>query len=305
MQARARPRRRVPRVPRRQRLRRGVGDAAPLPREPAQLDLGGLAATSSASTSCARWSSSPASVESFFAEVADGAARRAPPRPPSPPTLRDELPGDIADDRDPRPPRRRAHGPRPPGLAAGPLRRRGRRRRLLRHAASTATGAAPSAPCRPALDYARIIERHRAGRLSGRDGCLAGGRCRTGSCLREGSRSSGPSEGTRPSRRRPWQAVAASEMAGSGGRRSEGSGDRRSAGAGDRAGDADAGRRGRQRRHARRGRGLRRLLMRPSHAAPSVNGDLGLCEHETRSHAARQAATGARLEPGGRAVSTG
>ena len=30
------------RVPRRQRLRRGVGPAAPLPREPAQLDLGGL-----------------------------------------------------------------------------------------------------------------------------------------------------------------------------------------------------------------------------------------------------------------------
>ena len=41
--ASARPRTRSrPRVPRRQRLRRGVGDAAPLPREPAQLDLGGL-----------------------------------------------------------------------------------------------------------------------------------------------------------------------------------------------------------------------------------------------------------------------
>ena len=34
-------RRRGPRVPRRQRLRRGVGPAAPLPGEPAELDLGG------------------------------------------------------------------------------------------------------------------------------------------------------------------------------------------------------------------------------------------------------------------------
>ena len=42
VQARALPRGRVPRVPRRQRLRRGVGDAAALPREPAGLDLGGL-----------------------------------------------------------------------------------------------------------------------------------------------------------------------------------------------------------------------------------------------------------------------
>ena len=38
----AEPRGRVPRVPRRQRLRRGVGDAAPLPRGAAGLDLGGL-----------------------------------------------------------------------------------------------------------------------------------------------------------------------------------------------------------------------------------------------------------------------
>ena len=36
------PRRRGARVPRRQRLCRGVGDAAPLPRGPAELDLGGL-----------------------------------------------------------------------------------------------------------------------------------------------------------------------------------------------------------------------------------------------------------------------
>ncbi len=42
LQARALARGRVPGVPRRQRLRRGVGHAAPLPRGPAGLDLGGL-----------------------------------------------------------------------------------------------------------------------------------------------------------------------------------------------------------------------------------------------------------------------
>ena len=42
LQARPDARRRVARVPRRQRLRRGVGHAPPLPREPPQLDLGGL-----------------------------------------------------------------------------------------------------------------------------------------------------------------------------------------------------------------------------------------------------------------------
>ena len=74
---------------------------------------------------------SPASLEAFFAEVGEGAAaeprlaayarrpaRRAPRR--------------RRDDRDPRPPPGRADGARPAGLAAGPLRRRGGRRRLLR-----------------------------------------------------------------------------------------------------------------------------------------------------------------------------
>ena len=42
LQADAAARRRGARVPRRQRLRRGVAAAAPLPREPAQLDLGGI-----------------------------------------------------------------------------------------------------------------------------------------------------------------------------------------------------------------------------------------------------------------------
>ena len=74
---------------------------------------------------------SPASVDAFFAEVLEGAGRGAAARrlrhlPPR----RD--PRRPRDDRVPRPPHRRADGARPPGLAAGPLRRRGRRRRLLR-----------------------------------------------------------------------------------------------------------------------------------------------------------------------------
>ncbi len=46
-------------VPGRQRLRRGVGDAAAVPRVAAELDLGGLRATSTRSTCCARCRASP------------------------------------------------------------------------------------------------------------------------------------------------------------------------------------------------------------------------------------------------------
>ena len=87
-------RRRGARVPRRQRLRRGVGDAPPLPREPARTRSGRARATSSASTSCGRWSrarprSRPSSPRSRRAPSP------SPASPPSPPQLRDELPGDL------------------------------------------------------------------------------------------------------------------------------------------------------------------------------------------------------------------
>ena len=52
-------RRRGARVPRRQRLRRGVRHAAALPRRAARLDLGGLGQRACASTCCARWRASP------------------------------------------------------------------------------------------------------------------------------------------------------------------------------------------------------------------------------------------------------
>ena len=57
------------RVPRRQRLRRGVGPAAPLPREPAATRSGRARATCIASTCCARSRASPRAVEAFLAEV--------------------------------------------------------------------------------------------------------------------------------------------------------------------------------------------------------------------------------------------
>ena len=64
----------------------------------------------------------PGSVEAFFAEVLEGAG--AEPRLDAyVSSLRDEIPGDIETIQTPRPPHSRAHGPRPPGLPPGPLRR--------------------------------------------------------------------------------------------------------------------------------------------------------------------------------------
>ena len=57
--------------------------------------------------------------------------RRAPPRRLRRRPAR-RTPRRRRHDRDPRPPRGRTDGPRPPGLPPGPLRRRSRRRRLLR-----------------------------------------------------------------------------------------------------------------------------------------------------------------------------
>ncbi len=59
LQARAGPRGRGARVPGRQRLRRGLGDAAAVPRRAARTRSGRARATSRRSTCCARWSRSP------------------------------------------------------------------------------------------------------------------------------------------------------------------------------------------------------------------------------------------------------
>ena len=144
----ARPRGRVPRVPRRQRLRRGVRDAPPLPRERRSPRSGRARATSSASTSCGRWCKNPDSVEAFFAEVDEGAGE---PRLDA--YVADASRADLAGhgrDRVARPPAGRADGARAPGLAPAALRRRGGRRTPSARRASPATGATPSEPCRPA-----------------------------------------------------------------------------------------------------------------------------------------------------------
>ena len=78
LQARPGALRRGARVPGRQRLRRGVGDAAPLPRDRRWPRSGRARETSSASTCCAAMGRSPASVEAFFAEVDE--AQGADPR---------------------------------------------------------------------------------------------------------------------------------------------------------------------------------------------------------------------------------
>ena len=93
----------------------------------------------------------------------DRAGRRGADPPPRRPTWSGSRPScrDFEGDRGRARGGRRAPGARPAGLAAGPLRRPGRRRRLLRRRASPATAAAPSARCRAASTSEAIIERHR------------------------------------------------------------------------------------------------------------------------------------------------
>ena len=129
VQARVRPRRRGAGVPRRQRLRGGVGHAAAVPRGAAQRRSGRARATSSRSTSCAPWSRRPRRLTAFFAEVeqAAGADARL-----DAPHRRDQ--GRVRRARDARaarPPHGREHGAGPAGLAArAPRPARGRRRVL-------------------------------------------------------------------------------------------------------------------------------------------------------------------------------
>ena len=150
-------RRRGARVPRRQRLRRGVGPAAPLPRERRSTRSGRGRATSTASTSCARSGASRRALEAFLAELE--------PRPRSqPPPGRRDRPGSAASSMRPRtstrPPARRASGPVPPGLAPRPPRARRGRGRILRDPARGEGGRAYGT-LPPGVDAAAIVERHR------------------------------------------------------------------------------------------------------------------------------------------------
>ena len=158
LQARPGPRGRGAGVPGRQRLRRGVGHAAALPGEPARLDLGGVGerpmprrpARDGRATRRRSRPSSPRSRRRSGAEPRVDAAVAA---------LRDELVRPRGD-RVPRPPRGRADGAGAPGLAAGPLRRPGGRRRVLRLAPGGRRRACAFGTLPAGTDFGRIIERH-------------------------------------------------------------------------------------------------------------------------------------------------
>src|SRR5436190_7783321 len=155
MQARPRPRVRGAGVPGRQRLRRGLGDAAPVPRGAAGLDLGGLgqcheprrAARAGADAACAR---------GLLLRARAGRRRRRPAgraRERTAPALhRSRNPSDA------RTASGRRHGPVPAGIAAGAPRARGRVRCLLR--------LAPGRRGRPGVRHAagrdRLCGPHRA-----------------------------------------------------------------------------------------------------------------------------------------------
>ena len=134
-------------VPRRQRLRRGVGDAAAVPRGAAQLDLGGRRERQRARRP-ARARQAARDARALPRRGRRGRGRRRAPR-----RVRREAEGRVRrarDARGPRPPRRRAPRARAAGLAARAPRagRGGRRVRRLAH--RRATAAWPTARCRRA-----------------------------------------------------------------------------------------------------------------------------------------------------------
>ena len=157
LQARPVARRRGAGVPGRQRLRRGLRHAAALPRAAAALDLGGLRQRRRARRAArdrpraAHRSRRSSTSSSWPPAPTPGSTTRWPRLQEGVHVLRRH--------RAAGPPDRRADGPGPPGLAAAPARTGRGRRRVLRVAGSTATGAARSAPCRPASTSAPIIER--------------------------------------------------------------------------------------------------------------------------------------------------
>ena len=135
--ARRAARRRGARVPRRQRLRRGVGDAAPVSRVAAELDLGGLGQRA-VPRRAAGDGPRPGGARGVLRRGRRGRRRRRPPRRGRRGAARRAR--RPRGDRVARPARRRADGAGAPGLAAGPLRRPGGRRRLLRLAARRRLG---------------------------------------------------------------------------------------------------------------------------------------------------------------------
>ena len=144
-------------VPRRQRLRRGVRDAAALPRGPAELDLGGLGERP-VPRRAAGDGQEPGLGRRLLRRGLGGI--RSPAR-----SLRLRAargPRRHGRDRVARALTGRANGAGAPGIAPDPLRRRGRRRRLLRLPPGRRLGPGVRHPARRHRLRARIIDRHAA-----------------------------------------------------------------------------------------------------------------------------------------------
>ncbi len=149
-------------VPGRQRVRRGVGDAAAVPRGAGELGLGGLGQRQRASTCCARPRTPPESPTPCFARSAwrgarDAAARRAAASACAATSARLGRTS-SAGARAPR----RADGARAAGQPARAPRPRRRDRTRSAPAAWPATAATPSARCRPGPTSRAILEINQA-----------------------------------------------------------------------------------------------------------------------------------------------
>jgi len=155
VQTRTGPRRRSPGMSGRQRLHRGLTDAAALPRGPADVGVGRF---------WQRGRPRHPAGDGQTTRVAAGVLRRTRPsgRRRHPARCR----GGLAEERVhrrrhhpiPRSPHRRRHGPRPARITAGPARTPGSRRRLPCHQAHRRLGQRLRHPA-PGIDVAAIIER--------------------------------------------------------------------------------------------------------------------------------------------------
>ncbi len=148
-------------VPGRQRLRRGVRDAAALPRVAAELDLGGLGQRQRPRRAAR------ARPRAGGARGLDHRGRPAPAARTPGSTGRSRtcspMLGDTDHARGVRPPAGRPDGRLPAGLAAGAVRPRRGRRRLLRHAAGHRLRRHARHAARPAPTCARSSSARRRG----------------------------------------------------------------------------------------------------------------------------------------------
>ncbi len=165
VQAPTRARRGGARVPRRQRVRRGVDHAAPAPRVAVERDLGGIGQRHLPRRPARDGPRQPASVDAFREEVL--AAAGADPRFDAHCRRLDAMLADPDDLEARARSDRRGDGARAPGVAADPRRIDRGRRRVLRRPRSTRTRLARVYGTLPAgVDVAAIIGRGPSDRVA-------------------------------------------------------------------------------------------------------------------------------------------